>query len=137
VALGVSLWLLGGTARADHCTGDQSHLSDDSCGYFVQESSPSPTASPSPIPVSVENVPTVKVKPEPDADPITVEVTNWPTPEPMPSPGTDGWNDSDREQLALLVEGQTRIARSLVFAMGLTLFALAGLLVMSLRGRSR
>lgn len=126
-------WALAGPTIAGHCgpTSDKDHLPDGSCGYWVSPVSPSPTAPPSPQPVTVENVPTVKVRPDPGSDSIPVTVENWPTPEPAPT--TDGWNSSDRQTLQTIMETQLRLTRSLIFGLAVVLFALGGLLVLTLR----
>ncbi|MQB01779.1 MAG: hypothetical protein GEU78_16110 [Actinobacteria bacterium] len=131
--VGVLSALFAGGALADHCTGDKDHLGDGSCGYVVQpvQPSPSPGTTPIPWPVNVENVPTVEIKPKDGADPIPVEITNPPETDP-----TSGWNSSDREMLASLLDQVQHTRLMLVLVGALSLFAL-GLVVVFLVPRVR
>lgn len=134
LVVGVTPWVLSGVARADHCGAtDKDHLADDSCGYFVEPvSSPSPssTVEPSPIPVTVENEPTVKIKQPQGDDPLRVTVENQV--QPSPAASGDGWQEEDRELLRVIVWRLEHFTKAVVFAMALGLFALAGIVVLSL-----
>lgn len=131
VVAGAVLWALNGMAIAGHCgASDKDHLADGSCGYFVEPvSSPAP-ATPSPLattPVSVENEPTVKIKQPAGDGPLRVTVEN----PASPAPG-DGWRQEDRETLRAIAATTDGLAKSVIFASGLALFALAGILVSTL-----
>jgi hypothetical protein len=119
----VVMILLVPPAYADHCTGDQSHLSNDECGYWME---PVPVVSPTPYEVKVVNTPEVNVANTPHVEfdrPVPV-VEQSPVSPAEPAEG-DGWGNEDRNELK-------SFRLQVVLALGLGLFAVAGLLVTSL-----
>jgi hypothetical protein len=119
---------LAGVATAHHCTGDQSHLSNDECGYWVEAvPAPTPTESPPAVDVRVVNGSPIEVSvpaplPVAEQNPQTVTVEG-----PLEVAG--GWSEvdaerADRQQLFDVAIG------------GVMILALAALLILNLpRGR--
>ena len=109
------------------------HLSDGSCGRYVDvrnwpTPSSTPTVSPT-IPVRVENP--VQVRNSTGSN-LVVSVDNWPTPGPKETVGVVSLSEEDSENLREIRKRLDRFSLTTTFALGLGLFSIAGLLVLTL-----